>query len=112
MEKEFHLYLTTCNCQESHSLNVCNSPDLENIAKAIEKIIEAMYLGNKGVWWFYHEGYAREKAEEFTKPFAGLLEENSKITMLKYPFFNLGFIITNYPMWPDNKGGYEKDFCI
>lgn len=112
MEKEFHLYLTTSNCQESHSLNVCNSPDLNKIAEAIEKIIEAMYIGNEQAWWFYHDGYAKEKAEKFTKPFVGLLEEGSEVTKRKQCFFHLGFIITNYPMWPDNKGGYENDFCI
>jgi len=111
MEKAYHLYLTTSNCQESHSLNICDSPDLEEITKAIEKIIEAMGYGD-GTHWFCYEGYAREKAEEFTKPFAGLLEDNSEITKHKHCFFSLGFIITNYPMWPDNKGGYEKDFCI
>ena len=112
MEKEYHLYLTTAHCQESHSLNVCNSADLTKLADAIENIIKSMYVGNEQVWWFYHENYAREKAEEMVKPFANLLEPNSEITKRKYPFFHLGFIITNYPMWPDNKGGYERDFCI
>ena len=112
MEKEYHLYLTTAHCQESHSLNICSSPDLTQIAKAIENIIKSMYIGNESVWWFYHENYASEKAYEMVNPFVGLLEPNSEITKRKYPFFHLGFIITNYPMWPDNKGGYESDFCI
>lgn len=109
MEKAFHLYLTTSHTQESHALNICASADLEVIKKSIANLIKSMNFDN---WYWYYDGYAEDKAEEFTKPFVGLLEENSEITKKKYPFYHLGFIITNYPMSPDNEGGYEKDFWI
>ena len=111
MEKSYHLYLSTYNCVESHALNICNNSELENIASAIANIITASFGSDKKNWW-YSETYARDKAEEMVKPFVGLLDDGAKITKRKYPFFDLGFIITNYPMWPDNKGGYEKDFWI
>lgn len=112
MEKSYHLYLTDCHCQESHSLKICSSTNLEKIEKSIVNIIDSMAFSESIACWWYHENYASEKAVEMVKPFANLLEPNSEITKRKYPFFSLGFIITNYPMWPDNKGGYERDFYI
>ena len=110
MEKSYHLYLSTCHCVESHALNICSSNDLAKIASSIENLICATY-GHSGQWW-YNETYARDKAEEMVKSLAHALDDGAKIEKWKYPFFHLGFIITNYPMWPDNKGGYEKDFWI
>ena len=110
MDKKFFLYLTTCHKQESHALNVRSSSDLGIIKQSLVYLIESMF--KDGYWHWYYDGYAEEKAEEMTKPFVGMLEEGSEIMKRKYSFYHLGFIITNYPMWPDNKGGYERDFWI
>ena len=110
MEKNYHLYLTTCHKQESHSLNVVSSPDLNRIKKALVFMIKAMFEDSG--WHWYYEGYAEEQAEEMVKPFVGLLKDGSEITKRGYSFFHLGFIITNYPMWPDNQGGYLNHFII
>lgn len=112
MEHKFHLYLTNFRLHESHALSICSNEDLGKIQTAIENIIETIHIGYEETWWFYHENYAKEKAAEMVKPFEGLLEKDSPITKRKYEFFHLGFIITNYPMWPDNNGGYKKDFWI
>lgn len=110
MEKSYYLYLTTCHTQESHALCVKSNPDLAVIKESLIYLIKAMF--HDGEYWWYHEDYAEEKAEEFTKPFVGKLEDGSEIMKRKYSFFGLGFIITNFPMWPDNKGGYEHEFYI
>ena len=111
MEKNYHLYLTTAHCQESHSLSVCWDADLNVIRNAILNIMRAMF-DKQPHWWWYSEEYINKQADEMTMPFADLLKDGSPITKRKYPFYHLGFIITNYPMWPDNKGGYLNEFYI
>ena len=104
---KYYLYITTAHCQESHALNVCNSANLDTIKESIVNLIKSMNLD--GNWW-YNPTYAEDKAAEMVAPFANLLDKDAPITKKRYPFFSLGFILTNCPMWPDNKGGYEKDF--
>ena len=101
---EFHLYLTTCHCQESHALNICNSTEIQTIKEGIIHTIEAMNLS--GAWWYTPE-YPEEKATEMVAPFTA---QKNVLIKKKYPFFGLGFILTNRPMWPDNNGGYETNF--
>lgn len=110
-DKSYHLYLTNYHTQESHSLNICSSPNLDVIKEAVCNMIRASFRGDPYAWW-YAENKVDKWAMEMTQPFVGLLNDDSPITKRKYPFYHLGFIITNYPMWPDGDGGYEKDFYI
>lgn len=108
MEKEeFYLYLSTCHNQESHALNIFNSENLDEIKESIKNVIRAMFKDYPLAWW-YSEKYIDDKATEMVKPLSGC----TTISKFKFPFFHLGFILTNFPMFPDNNGGYEKDFCI
>lgn len=110
-KKAFYLYLTTCHTQESHSLNISSSDNLDEIKESIKNIMRAMFANEPLAWW-YSEKYIDEKATEMVKPLSGLLDDGSNVAKFKFPFYHLGFILTNYPMWPDNKGGYESDFCL
>jgi hypothetical protein len=109
MNISYYLYLSTANCQESHSLRICSDANLTVIRDAISNIIRAMF--ERRPHW-YSEEYVNCQADEMTMLFADLLKDGSPITKRKYPFYHLGFIITNYPMWPDNNGGYLSDFHV
>lgn len=109
MEKAFHLYLTNACTQESHSLLICTSINLEDIRNSIVNLIKSMNIGSIYSWYWYSDDFAYQKALEITSQLSELLDEGSKLTKKKFPFHYLGFIITNYGMWPDGKGGYEKD---
>lgn len=102
---EYNVYLTTCHCQESHALKLCSSSNPEEIKNSVANAIKSMNLQNN---WWYSPSYAEDKAAEIVAPVIGC----ETVKKIKRPFFSLGFIVTNYPMWPDNEGGYEKEFYL
>ena len=106
----YHLYLSTHNCVESHAICICYSPELAKIRTAIWNVMEAFLVKYRHMWW-YNETYALEKANEFAMQCEHMLDKDAKVEKKKYPFYDIGFIVTNLAMFPDNKGGYEKDFC-
>lgn len=111
MEKGFHLYLTNYLLKESQSHSICVVDDIEELKDCISNIIRAMFKYDRVAWW-YSERKVKEYAEEFTKPFIGKLDYTKEVLKKKYCFYDLGFIITNYPMWPDNNGCYLKEFPL
>ena len=107
----YHLYFTNVHCHESCAVNICNTESLSDINTAVWHIIEAHLTDYTGAYWNV-PGYSVKKAEEITNECRRMLDADAVVEKRKFPFWNIGFIITNYPMWPNNKGGYENDFCF
>lgn len=106
----YHLYLSTHNCDEGHAICICYSPDLDKIRTAMWNVMEAFLVNYRHKWW-YTETYALEKANEFTRQCERMLDKDALVEKKKFAFYGIGFIVTNWAMWPDNKGGYESEFC-
>ena len=110
IEKKYWLYLTNCGGREEKALSICRDYSLTVIGEAIVNIMNAMF-DNSGMWW-WSEKYARQQVSTMLAPFIDEHEPFSEVKKLKQSFYHLGFIITNYPMWPDGNGSYLKDFYI